>query len=440
MKLTKKDIKVKIVLGDIMSAKEKKKVRIKMKVKNLIILLVFIVIILYSIDFYYFYFKDSKTFGKEENLEKEVSIQELKISKAEKVDIDKIISNNVNENKKEEIIKKEAELEYITKYENNPELPQGMIQVVQEGREGKQELVIKIVYENNEEASEEQISSKITKASVNKIVQVGTGNSKNNHKINIGDIVYATAERLSVMVEPNENATKNSTLQKNSNLKILEIQDEWYKISSGSVIGWVKQESTTYINPNAPKEDDTKQNSGSNLGDTKNKEQLNSTLDFNMALNKPSGFSLEQFQKVLSDSKDVNKIFSDNAQYFYYIEDQYNINGIFVASIGIHESNWGTSKIAKNKNNLFGYGAYDSNPYNGAYSFSTYAESIDLMARVIVKYYINPNGTSIYGGETAKGTYYNGSTLSGVNTKYASDKNWANCVYNYMKYLYQKVN
>ena len=59
-----------------------------------------------------------------------------------------------------------------------------------------------------------------------------------------------------------------------------------------------------------------------------------------------------------------------NAQYFYYVEKQYNINGLFVAAIGIHESNWGTSKIAKDKKNLFGYGAYDSNPYNGAYQFS----------------------------------------------------------------------
>ncbi len=71
-----------------------------------------------------------------------------------------------------------------------------------------------------------------------------------------------------------------------------------------------------------------------------------------MQLNKPSGLSLEEFQKVLKDDKDVNKIFEQNAQYFYYVEKQYNINGLFVAAIGIHESNWGTSKIAKDKKNL----------------------------------------------------------------------------------------
>lgn len=168
-------------------------------------------------------------------------------------------------------------------------------------------------------------------------------------------------------------------------------------------------------------------------------EKNNNSLDFNISLNKPSGYSLEQFTKALTDSKDKNKIFQENAKYFYYIEEQYNINGIFVAAVGIHESAWGTSKIALNKHNLFGYGAYDSNPYNGAYSFEDYAESIDLIARVFVKYYLNPAGTSIYDGQKAKGSYYSGNTLTSVNKKYASDKNWAKSVYKYMQYLYNKI-
>ena len=165
----------------------------------------------------------------------------------------------------------------------------------------------------------------------------------------------------------------------------------------------------------------------------------NGNLNFNMALNKPSGFTLEQFTKALKDSKDKNKIFEKNAKYFYYIEKQYNINGMFVAAVGIHESAWGTSKIAINKNNLFGYGAYDSNPYNGAYTFDNYAESIDLVSRVFVKYYLNPKNATIYDGQVANGSYYNGNTLSAVNKKYATDKNWANGVYYHMQYLYNKL-
>ena len=159
-----------------------------------------------------------------------------------------------------------------------------------------------------------------------------------------------------------------------------------------------------------------------------------------MELNKPSNLSLNQFKKILeNDSNDKNQIFTNNAEYFYYAEKQYNINGVFLAAVAIHESGWGTSKISKNKNNLFGYGAVDSNPYGGAYSFSSYNEGIDLLARVFVKYYLNPSGTSIYDGNIANGKYYSGNTLQAVNKRYASDKNWANSVFKWMKYLYNKL-
>ncbi len=313
-----------------------------------------------------------------------------------------------------------------------PGLPKNTIQVVQEGREGKQEITKKRIYTNGEVTSEEQVSIKITKGSVDKIVEIGTANYTNNYNAKVGDTIYVTADRLAVMTEPNENAQKILTLNKGRQLKILEIQENWYKISCDGVVGYIKSESTTNLNANKKEEKQTNitQKDGS---------ELNLKLDFNMALNQPSGLSLEQFKKVLTDERDVNKIFENNAQYFYYIEQQYNINGLYIAAIGIHESAWGTSELAKNKNNLFGYGAYDSNPYNGAYQFSDYAESIDLLARVMVKYYLNSKGTKIYGNEIALGTYYNGATLTGVNTKYASDKNWANKVYNYMKLLYNKI-
>lgn len=162
-------------------------------------------------------------------------------------------------------------------------------------------------------------------------------------------------------------------------------------------------------------------------------------LNFNMSLNKLSGLSLAQFEKIFANNTNDKKgIMKDNAKYFYYAEQQYNVNGIFLAAVAIHESNWGTSAMAQNKKNLFGYGAYDRAPSENAYSFGTYAEGIDMLARVFAKYYLNPKGTAIYNGEVASGNYYNGSTLTGVNTKYASDKNWANAVYKWMQYLYNK--
>ena len=159
-----------------------------------------------------------------------------------------------------------------------------------------------------------------------------------------------------------------------------------------------------------------------------------------MLLNRRSGLSIDQFRQIFEDDpNDVEGVFKDHADYFYYVEQQYNINGLFVAAIAIHESGWATSSISKNKKNLFGYGAYDSDPGTYAENFDGYAAGIDLVARVLVKYYINPPGTPIYNGETAVGSYYRGSTVTAVNQCYATDTNWANAVYKWMMYLYNKV-
>lgn len=418
-----------------MNAKDKKKRHIKISLKNIIYLCLFFIILLYSIIFYNLYF--SKEVFASDNTER--NEEKVRISNASEINIEEIIDKNTNNGRKEEISVHEETLEYITKYRTNNKLPKGMVQVVQEGREGKQEITTKKVYEKEQLIEEIQMSSKIKKASVNKIVEVGNGKKIASYNVKIGDKVYVTSDRLSVMSEPSENATKVATLAKNDELKVLEINGQWYKIICDSHRGYVKKECTTYLNPNE-KEVQNDKNAPSNQGNSTSGSGGNiGKLSFDMKLNKPSGLSLEQFKKILTDDKDKNKIFENNAEYFYYIEKQYNINGVFVAAVAIHESGWGTSKIALQKKNLFGYGAYDSNPYNGAYEFTDYSECIDLIARVFVKYYLNPKGTEIYGGEKAQGTYYNGSTLTAVNTKYASDKNWANSVYKHMKYLYNKL-
>lgn len=416
-----------------MKAKDNKKKnkRLKVTVKNIIGIVAFIISILYIVIFYNFYFVNNDVYAKEATS----SIESIEISNAKNVNLNEIIEENSNQGRKEEFYTQEEELEYLTTYRNNPSLPKETIQVVQEGREGKQEVTKKRTYENGEVVSEEIVNTKITKGAINKIVEIGTGNYKSNYNVKVGDKVYVTSDRLSVMLEPDENSQKMYTLSQNEELKVLEITGKWYYVSFGTKKGYVKKEATTYIDINAKNEENSKSSSTSQ----KSKSELISSLSFNMALNKPSGLSLEQFKKILTDDKDKNNVFATNAEYFYYIEKQYNINGVFVAAVGIHESGWGTSKISLEKYNLFGYGAYDSSPYNSAYDFANYSESIDLIARVFVKYYINPAGTSIYSGEKASGKYYNGPTLSGINTKYATDKGWANKVYKHMEYLYNKL-
>ena len=80
------------------------------------------------------------------------------------VDLQEIISKNTTNAKKEEIIKKEIDLEYTTKYNNNPNLPTGMIQVIQEGVDGKQEEITKKTYTGEQLVKEEVVGNIVTKS------------------------------------------------------------------------------------------------------------------------------------------------------------------------------------------------------------------------------------------------------------------------------------
>ena len=280
--------------------------------------------------------------------------------------------------------------------------------------------------------SDEQIGRKITSPCINKIVEVGTASYYDKHTIKVGETVYSTPYNLAIRENPEKSAEVLIRISQDSKLKILKKSSNWYYVEYGSYYGWVEKDCVTYLNPT--------KNTYNNKNDKYTKAQLLAKLNKNIDLSKPSGFSLEQFKNVLSNnSQDKNKVFENNAEYFYYIEQQYGINGVFVAAIGIHESAWGTSKIARDKKNLFGYGAYDMSAYSSAYSYNGYAAGIDMIARVLVKHYLNPKGTSIYDGEKATGRFYNGKTLTAVNKRYATDKNWSSSVYKWMQYLYKKL-
>ena len=101
----------------------------------------------------------------------------------EKIDIMKILEENTSISYKEEYFEETIDLEYTTSYEDNPNLPKGMVQVLQEGRDGIQTVVHKKTYEGDNLISEEEASRKIIKASINKIVQVGTGKYRSNYKV-----------------------------------------------------------------------------------------------------------------------------------------------------------------------------------------------------------------------------------------------------------------
>lgn len=374
------------------------------------------------------------------NVEKPIKVEKTneKVAMEENeniIDVKEIIKENTEDVNKKTLDVDEVDLDFTTEYVENSELPTGTIRVTQEGVDGSQMMIIVKSYRGNEYIGEERIPGEVTANSINKVVEIGTGEGINNYTPREGDSIWATPEFVKIREAPSRKSSELYTMGQNDKAVIMEvINNNWLKIQHSNVIGYVDSACFTNINPNGTTTYEF------TAGVEYSKEELLASLDFNMDLSKPSGLSLEQFRKILTgNSGDSQNVLASNAEFFYYAERQYGINGVYLASMAIHEGGWGTSKIANDKKNLFGYGAYDSNPYGGASAFNTYAEGIDLVARVLVKNYLNPKGTEIYDGQIATGMYYNGPTLTGVNTRYATDKNWANAVFKWMTYLYNRL-
>jgi beta-N-acetylglucosaminidase len=95
-------------------------------------------------------------------------------------------------------------------------------------------------------------------------------------------------------------------------------------------------------------------------------------------------------------------------------EREYGVNSLLIAATAAHESELGTSNIAQNKNNLFGFTAYDETPLKSATYFSSFEESIDKFAKLISREYLNRDGI-----------YFEGYTIEDINKNYATDPNWS---------------
>lgn len=105
-------------------------------------------------------------------------------------------------------------------------------------------------------------------------------------------------------------------------------------------------------------------------------------------------------------------------------EQKYGVNAWFLTGLAIHESGYGTSKIAADKNNVFGFQAYDASPYESARTFASKEEGVDVVAKYLSEAYLTPGGT-----------YYNGVSIDNIGKRYATDPNWAAAIKKHMANL-----
>ena len=66
---------------------------------------------------------------------------------------------------------------------------------------------------------------------------------------------------------------------------------------------------------------------------------------------------------------------------FKRAEDLYGVNAVVLVAMAKLESNFGRNKIAQEKNNLFGFGAYDVSPYTSVKFYSSKKDSIYDVAK-----------------------------------------------------------
>ena len=107
----------------------------------------------------------------------------------------------------------------------------------------------------------------------------------------------------------------------------------------------------------------------------------------------------------------------DEGQSFINSQNTYGTNALLTFAMAINESGNGRSKISIEKNNLFGWNAYDASP-GDASKYPSAAASIEDQMSINLRGYMDVNDGRFYGTHA-------GNKGSGFNVKYASDPYWS---------------
>ncbi len=99
---------------------------------------------------------------------------------------------------------------------------------------------------------------------------------------------------------------------------------------------------------------------------------------------------------------------------FMEVEREEGINARAFVAAAMHETGGGWSYLARVKNNLFGWMAYDRDPLRSAMSFPSWDASVRYVGRQVRTLYLDPDGR-----------WASMPTLRAIGRTYASDPNWA---------------
>lgn len=111
--------------------------------------------------------------------------------------------------------------------------------------------------------------------------------------------------------------------------------------------------------------------------------------------------SVDEMNEWIAKRSPEGSPFLGKGELFLSIAKQYNIDVKYLFAHAALESAYGTSNIARDKNNFFGIGAYNATPYSSAYSYPSFEEGLRAGAEFIKTNYFdegqNTLSSMIYG-------------------------------------------
>ena len=106
--------------------------------------------------------------------------------------------------------------------------------------------------------------------------------------------------------------------------------------------------------------------------------------------------TVEEMDNWILERAPKNSTFIGKGKEFLEVSKEVDLDPRYLVAHAALESTWGTSTIAKDKNNYYGIGAFNSSPYESAKTFSSAKSGILEGARWIKENYIDKGQNTLY--------------------------------------------
>ena len=144
----------------------------------------------------------------------------------------------------------------------------------------------------------------------------------------------------------------------------------------------------------------------------------NYVVTVDMDLRTPSNATAEDIEKMLAGTK-----LAGLGQAFVDAEKTYGVNALYMMGLAAEESGYGTSNYALKRNNLYGWGAVDSNPDLAKHFETKYSATLFVASKLKANYL------------TEGGAYHEGYSARSVDVHYCTDKKHADKIVSCINYL-----